>query len=527
MTKKRYLILYSVSLVFFFVISLMQKTPGYMDASYYFATGRQLAGGNGVTEPFIWNYLSNPQSIPTPAFTYWMPLSVLLAALGMWMFNSDSFFAARTLFILLAAFLPTLTVYFVSQKTSQKVYIALAVLFSLLCGAYLPYLTITETFTPFFVLGALFLIVAGILLDGTKISGRRNLLYLLLGIITGLMHLTRADGILWLAGGFLVVIMARPTIGNYKRITGKTLIYLFFLVIGYLCVMAGWFSRNILIFGSFFPEGSNLAIWFIQYDDLFMYPSSVLTFQRLINTGWPVILKSRCVAGLANLQTLLGVNGNVVLLPFMMVGAWRERKNQLNQLVLLLIALLFCLMTFVFPYAGYRGGFLHSMSAFQIYLWSLTIIGIEATVHWTILKLNWVEKKSRTLFATVLILGITAMTCITFVNKVQPLNGTWDQEYANYERLAEYLQGIAGGEQFSVMINDSPGYYGATQREAIQLSSGSILKVKELLHDFDIDYLVIDVDAPVSLKSLYENPGSQNGLILVDHLNGYFIYAGE
>ena len=119
------------------------------------------------------------------------------------------------------------------------------------------------------------------------------------------------------------------------------------------------------------------------------------------------------------------------------------------------------------------------------------------------------------------------MTCITFVNKVQPLNGTWDQEYANYERLAEYPQGIAGGEQFSVMINDSPGYYGATQREAIQLSSGSILKVKELLHDFDIDYLVIDVDAPVSLKSLYENPGSQNGLILVDHLNGYFIYAGE
>jgi hypothetical protein len=258
-----------------------------------------------------------------------------------------------------------------------------------------------------------------------------------------------------------------------------------------------------------------------------MYPSSVLTLQRLIDSGWPVILKSRGVAGLANLQTLLGVNGNVVLLPFMMVGAWRERKKQLNQLVLLLIALLFCLMTFVFPYAGYRGGFLHSMSAFQIYLWSLTIIGIDAIVHWTILKLNWVEKKSRTLFATVLILGITAMTSITFVNKVQPFNGTWDQEYANYERLADHLQGIAGGDQFSVMINDSPGYYGATQREAIQLSSGSIQNVKELLHEFDIDYLVIDADAPVSLKSLYETPESQNGFILVDHLNGYFIYASE
>ena len=527
MTKKRYLILYAASLVFFSVISLIQKTPGYMDASYYYATGRQLAGGGGATEPFIWNYLSNPQTIPVPAFTYWMPLSVLLAALGMWVFNSSSFLAARVFFLLLAAFLPPLTVYFVTKITSQKIYFVLSALFSILCGAYLPYLTITETFTPFFVLGALFLIVAGILFDGSKTSSRWNLFYLLLGAIAGLMHLTRADGILWLGGGFLVAFLARSTNRKSKNATGKIFIFYLFLIIGYISIMLSWFTRNIILFGSIFPEGSNLAIWFTQYDDLFMYPSSVLTFQRLIDTGWLNILKSRGLAGLTNIQTLLGVTGNVVLLPFMVIGAWRERKKQLNQLVLLMIGLLFCLMTVVFPYAGYRGGFLHSMSAFQVYLWALAIVGIETTVLWTIRKLNWVEHKSRRLFATVLILGITAMTCITFVNKVQPFSGVWDQKYSDFIRLAESLEGITGEEQFSVMINDSPGYYGATQREAVQLSSGSIQDVIILMDEFEIDYLVVDADVPTNLKSLYDNAGNQAGFRLIDQFYGYLIYSRE
>lgn len=498
-----------------------------MDASYYYATGRQLAGRGGATEPFIWNYLSNPHTIPTPAFTYWMPLSVLLAALGMWVFNTTSFFAARVFFILLAAFLPPLTVYFVSKISSRKIYFVLAALFSLLCGAYLPYMTITETFTPFFVLGALFLIVAGTLLDRSRTYGRWRLSYLLLGAIAGLMHLTRADGILWLIGGVLVIFLARSINRNSKKVSDKIYKYFLLLIVGYLSIMASWFARNIILFGNIFPEGSNLAVWFTQYDDLFMYPASVLSFQRLIDTGWLTILKSRGLAGLANLQTLLGVTGNVVLLPFMLIGVWRERKKQLNQLVFLMITLLFCLMTIVFPYAGYRGGFLHSMSAFQVYLWSLAIIGIEATVQWTIRKLNWVEQKARTLIATVLILGITAMTCITFTNKVQPFIGTWDKKYSDFVRLTEHLESFSGNEQFRVMINDSPGYSGATQREAIQLTSGSIQDVIFLMDEFNIDYLVIDADVPTNLKSFYDDPGSQAGFDLIDQFNGIFIYSGD
>jgi hypothetical protein len=524
MKKQHYFIIYTVSLVFFFAIAHLQKTPGYMDASYYYATGRQLAMGEGATEPFIWNYLNNPQTTPTPAFTYWMPLSALLAALGMWVGGTDSFLAARVPFVLLAALIPCLAVYFVSRVTERKVYYALAAAFGLLCGAYLPYLTLTESFTPFFVLGAVFLLIAGRVLEAANINKNEWLHFLLLGVLAGLMHLTRADGILWLASGVVVLTFAwfpkRKTAGSTKM----WMFNLLLLLAGYLLMMSGWFIRNFVLFGSVFPEGSNLAMRFTRYDDLFMSPASSLTFARMIETGISSILMVRARAGLTNLETLFGVASSVVLLPFMVIGAWNQRKNRLTKIVLIMIAMLFLLMTLIFPFAGYRGGFFHSISAFQIYLWVLAIIGIEVVVHWSVCKLKWVEPKARTLFAVVLIFGVAGMTCISYFNKVQPLTGAWDQSYTDYRLLAEELTRISGRAEFRVMINDTPGYFSATNNEAIQLSSGNVQDVSGLLDRFDIDYLVVDEDVPESLRSLYDVPGDQSGFHLVEEFGNYLIY---
>lgn len=527
MKKKYYLLVYALSFAFFLAVGLMQKTPGYMDASYYYATGRQLASGEGATEPFIWNYLNDPKAIPTPAFTYWMPLSALLAAFGMWITNSDSFLAARLPFVMLAALIPCLTVYFVSKVTTHKSYFALAAVFGLLSGSYLPYLSITESFTPFFVLGAIFLMITGCVLEIENPKRIVGFQYLALGAIAGLMHLTRADGILWLGGGILVVMFVwlqrGKTAGNLKQ----SAIELTLLIAGYLLVMSGWFLRNLVLFGSIFPEGSNLAIWFTRYDDLFMYPARSLTFSRMVETGLSNILRVRARACLTNLETLIGVAGNVVLLPFMVIGAWKEHKKALTRLFLIMLSMLFLLMAIIFPFAGYRGGFFHSISAFQVYLWMFAIIGIETMVHWSVRKLKWVETKARMLFVVVLILGIAGMTAISYINKVQPASGTWDLSYSNYRLLADELEKLSGSSEYRVMINDSPGYFSATHREAIQLSSGTIQDISVLMDRYAIDYLVVDKDVPESLRSLYDTPGDQTEYSLVEKFRNYLIYSKE
>ena len=82
MNWRHYLVLFVIGLAVPFAVSRYQSLPGYMDADYYFAGGIQLATGKGFTEPYIWNYLSDPQTLPTPSHTYWMPLASIVSAIG-------------------------------------------------------------------------------------------------------------------------------------------------------------------------------------------------------------------------------------------------------------------------------------------------------------------------------------------------------------------------------------------------------------------------------------------------------------
>lgn len=523
MKKRQLLILYLASLLFFLYLSCQQKTPGYMDAAYYFTTGQQIALGRGAIEPYLWNYLSNPQTIPNPAFSYWMPLASLLACAGMRLFGSTSFFAAKIPFLLLSASIPVMTVALVSKFTSHKLYLFLAAIFSLACGSYLSHLTISETFVPYFVLGGAFFLLAYRLLNEVERAGSPwN--FLLLGIIIGLMHLTRADGILWVVGGSAVAWYAtgkQP--GRARSVLAKLLL----LAAGYLLVMSGWFVRNLILFGSFFPHGSNLAVWFTGYDDLFMYPASELTFRHLLDSGIGEILKVRGKTALYNLENLIGVAGNIVLAPFMVVGYWRSRKSSLTRIALIMTVLLFCLMSFVFPYAGNRGGFFHSMSALQVYFWVMAIMGIEAAVGWSVKRLRWVEDKARVLFAVSLTLGIVAVTLISYFQKVQsPIDtqSIWDEKYLALTQFDEKLSNLNGGSDYIIMINDSPGYYASTGRAAIQLTSGSFASAIELMQKFNISYLVVSEDVPENLESLYLEPGDQHGLRLLTRIDDFYVY---
>jgi hypothetical protein len=94
MNWRHYLLLASLGLAFSAAIAAFQPVPGYMDADYYCAGGLQLAAGRGFSEPFLWNYLDDPAGLPHPAFSYWMPLTSLLAALGMTITGQHNWFAA-------------------------------------------------------------------------------------------------------------------------------------------------------------------------------------------------------------------------------------------------------------------------------------------------------------------------------------------------------------------------------------------------------------------------------------------------
>ncbi|MBI4928204.1 MAG: hypothetical protein HY835_10595, partial [Anaerolineae bacterium] len=274
---------------------LLQRTPGYMDADYYYAGAIQLGDGKGFTQPFIWNYLDNPQSLPAPLFTYWMPLVSLLAAPGWAIFKS--FTAARSLLWIVAALIPPLTIWIGMRLHGNSRLALLGGCFALSPAYYFVYLPTTDAFGLMMVLGSLFLITSG------EQDQPSPWLVLGSGILSGLLHLSRADGILWFgAGGLWLMVTAWRRREQQARWLVMLALQLVLFTLGYLAVMAPWYVRNLQIFGWFFPPTGSRSLWLTRYEDRFVYPGSMLNLDHFLTGGIGLWGKAVWAALLANLQ---------------------------------------------------------------------------------------------------------------------------------------------------------------------------------------------------------------------------------
>ena len=159
MTRRDLLLLFLLGLAVPLAIAQFQSLPGYMDADYYFGGGIQLAKGNGFTEPYLWNYLSDPQGLPTPSHAYWMPLASIVAAAGMWLTGQTTFAAARLGFILLAALVPPLTAILAFRLTSNRTLSLLSGLLACFPIYYAPFLPVTDNYAIYMLLGVSFFLL--------------------------------------------------------------------------------------------------------------------------------------------------------------------------------------------------------------------------------------------------------------------------------------------------------------------------------------------------------------------------------
>ena len=145
--------------------------------------------------------------MPQASNLYWMPLNSFIAALGMYL-GEASYNTARWGFILLASFLAPLS-YRLTQSFSQKKSHAWAVAWLLLfSGFYFPMWTAVDSFTPFALAGSLCLIA---LWQAIKHQDWRWAI--LSGLMAGLGHLSRADGLLlWLLAFVWLFFYSSPLI---------------------------------------------------------------------------------------------------------------------------------------------------------------------------------------------------------------------------------------------------------------------------------------------------------------------------
>ncbi len=508
-------------------VAIWRETPGYMDESYYYLGGKNLYEGHGFNEEILWNFLDDPEGVPHPSHLYWMPFNSILAAGGMFLFRSTSYLAGSFFFILLSAIIPCLT-YSISWRLSNNRSLSLIIAgFSIVSGYSFSMLSTIDSFSVYMLLGTLYLFVVGFYQSSTR---KRLLLKgILLGLLAGIMHFTRADGILWI---FILpfVISIEEVFKNNHKLKSALFPILASTILGlttYFLVMSGWYIRNIRLFNSLTVSGSSLSIWMRSYNELFSYPSNILNYPHWIQDGFIQIFETGFNSLFKNLGTFLGVTCLVVLLPFIISAIWKRRKLWFVQFGVIMFLLFMGVMSFVFPFAGARGGFLHSVSAFQIFFWVLGGLGIYDGLLWMEERHSWNAKKSSKVFGVGLLIVFSFVTIVLTYTKIQGNaigSKKWTKGWRKAELIDAQLSVLGIQDDVIILINDPATFNAATERPAIVIPDGDPAVLLSVMNDYDVDYFILEENHPAGLQELYITPENIGELTVLFQNEEYLIF---
>lgn len=505
-----------------------QQQPNYMDAAYSYVNALNLLAGRGFVEDFVWNYLGQPGLPPQPSHLYWMPLTSMLAWLGMAL-GGASYRAAQVPFILLSALLSPLSYHVTHEVSGQRCLAWLAGLLAIFSGFYFPYWTAIDNFTPFAVTGSLALLAAWRGMEDSRwkiVDSRSKIddplsssLYPLssifypqslwlfaAGLSAGLAHLARADGPLLLITIILLSLYyaRRPTFHVSRVILP--------LLLGYLVIMTPWFIRNWQVTGAPLASAGSQTIWLADYDELFSYGRD-LSVRTFFAQGLGPVLQGRWWALTINLQTVLAVWGMVFLAPLVLIGGWQLRRHLLMQLAGLYALLLFLVMTLVFAFPGARGGLFHSGAALLPFIYAAALVGLEGAIDWAAARRRrWDASLAKQFFGLGLVMMAVALSGFIYYGRVLK-NDAWNKADTLYPAIAAWV--AQQNPLATVMIGNPPAYRYHGGGLSVIVPDENIETTLQAAHHYHVNYLILDKNHPAPLAEIYTQTVTHSGLALV------------
>ncbi|QPC80603.1 glycosyltransferase family 39 protein [Phototrophicus methaneseepsis] len=461
------------------VVRFFNERPGYTDAFYHYNAAVRVASGDGFVDDYLWTYIGAPDELPAPSHLYWMPLTSMVAALGMWLFGTT--YLAAQIGLILCIWGALLITYWLALRLTGRLMYAWASGLTLLMGGFLMRVWgVTDTFAIYAFVGAAALACMGLGLTETR---RPWLWWLLAGLFTALGHLTRSDGLILL----IVAGVALFWPGDFLQKRGTLLQRLRWLVIflvAYGIIMLPWFLRNLDAVGHILPVGGTQAVWYTEYNDLFNYPPDANP-QTFFADGLGLLVESRLQGLSSALQNLLAIEGYIVLLPFMLYGLWLKRRDPFLRPMWLFALGIHLAFAFVFTFPGIRGGMFHALVALMPFWCVLGFAGLDAFIdvigkryrRWNVRRAKMVYPWM--LVGVIIIMGLALSLPQRLVDRqiVPDL----------YQALIETLPDDA-----RVMINDPAQLYYYTGLGGVTLVNEPPETALAVADQYHVDYLVIE-----------------------------------
>jgi 4-amino-4-deoxy-L-arabinose transferase-like glycosyltransferase len=477
--------LFVVALAVRVAVAWQQEWPGYIDATYYTIIARNLVEGRGFTESVLWNYVDRPIALPHPSNAHWMPFTSLVAAPSLWLFG-DGYRAAQAPFVLIAAALVPLTYAMSMRLFGRRRWALLSAALMLGGGTYFPHWTSIDAWSIYPLIGTA---VLGLGVAATIATTARRALVLALfaGLVVGLGHLTRADGLL-LFIPLAVLLLRGPA--RAALVASAAL--------GWATIMVPWMARNVRVFGR--PLLGGHLVWLQDYVDLFAYEKDVGSVPWSA-ADWVGRLGEGFRSLFMNGVSLAGAM-QFVFLPLLLVALWTERRRPIVQACAAFLAGLWLTMSFVFTLPGPRSSFLHSLTAVIPLLFALAPVGLSRVIGWVAARRpHWHPPAAERFFSVVLFAIGSILSAHAYVSTIG-----WYRTPASYGAIGALLAEREETPATPLVCVDAPACHYWTGRPAIAIPADGDRALCRAASRYGARYLILEDNHPRFLDRLYAEP---------------------
>jgi hypothetical protein len=339
--------------------------------------------------------------------------------------------------------------------------------------------------------------------------------FALAGLCCGVAHLARTEAPLLLVVALGVWWWARRT----DRETAPPAWSLAALFGLYLCVMAPWLARNLLLIGAPLPSGGLRSAWLRQYDDFFssglpLTPSSYLAW------GLGPILASKIEAMAVTLRQMAAVM-DFVLAPFALIGMWRLRRVLSALSWLLYTVGAFLALNLIFTFPSLYGTVLHSEVAVFPFLNVAAVAGLDASLEWLGRRAGSASEamRQRTEERKRVYLGLAvalsaALSAFLIVSNAH----AWDATARAYADAGRVVARDAARQRTSaavVMVVDPANYYYETGEHAVMMPDQSLAVMASVARRYGARYLVLEPAHSAAQNDLWAGRQTSSLLTLI------------
>jgi 4-amino-4-deoxy-L-arabinose transferase-like glycosyltransferase len=504
-------LLFLLALLVRLVVGAGFPDPAYPDSAYYVDVARQLATGHGFNVDFVWIFPevggklpANPV-LPIPSNAHWMPLASIVMAPFIWLFGPTTFAANLPFALIGAASAPLAWAIARDAGLRREVAVGAGVI-AAVPALSLAYMVQPENFALYGTLVAASLFLAGRGLKGHPWS------FAIAGLLAGLASLARNEGLLVLGAMGLVFLGSRWRAWRAARAGRETgpripLAAALGAVALFALAVAPWYARQYATFGSFSPSTATGKVLFMRSFSEWNSITTPATLDHLLGMGWGPLLQTRIDGFTQSLVLFTVLIGAILLIPFLVIGAWKLRREAQLSTPFVYAALLLAFCTILVPIHVPGGELFHSAVGLGPHVYVASLEGAVVLAGWIAKPRRRGDQGDATGPGTSgdgvargLIIGLVAFCVVAAMWSVRSVQATWISRAQTAQETNEALNEAGAASDDRVMSIDAAGTKYWSGRGGVVIVDDPIETVAQVAKAYGIRWLVLHAGDQVPLS---------------------------